>query len=51
MKFLKRWGIVPQYTMPGTLNENDVAARRNRMLKEMAQVMISYSTLPIFLVG
>ena len=50
-KFLEECGIVPQYTMPGSLSMNGVAERRNRMLKDMVRSMISHSNLPISLWG
>ena len=43
---LEECGIVPQYTMPGSLSMNGVAERRNRTLKDMVRSMISHSTLP-----
>ena len=33
-KFLEECGIVPQYTMPGSLSMNGVVERRNRTLKD-----------------
>ena len=45
-KYLMECGIVPQYTMLGTLSQNGVADRRNRTLKDMVRSMISHSTLP-----
>ena len=50
-KFLKKCGIVPQYTMPGTPSMNGVAERRNITLKDMVRSMISHSTLPTSLWG
>ena len=50
-KFLEECGIVPQYTMPGSLSMNGVAERRNRTLKDMVRSMISHSNLPISLWG
>ena len=50
-KFLEECGIVPQYTMPGSLSMNGVAERRNRTLKDMVKSMISHSNLPISLWG
>ncbi|KAL6322834.1 hypothetical protein AAG906_020834 [Vitis piasezkii] len=44
-KYLMECGIVPQYTMPGTLSQNGVAERRNRTLKDMVRSMIGHSTL------
>lgn len=49
VKFLKKQGTVPQYTMFGTPYQNGIAERKNRMLKEMARAMICYYTLLIFL--
>ncbi|RVW79277.1 Retrovirus-related Pol polyprotein from transposon TNT 1-94 [Vitis vinifera] len=44
-KYLMECGIVPQYTMPRTPSQNDVAERRNRTLKDMVRSMINHSTL------
>src|SRR5262249_51050714 len=48
-KFLENYGISAQYTMPGTLEQNGVAERRNRTLMEMVRSMLSHSSLPIML--
>ncbi|CAJ2650871.1 unnamed protein product [Trifolium pratense] len=45
-KFLQEHGIVAQYTMPGSPNQNDVAERRNRILLDMVQSMVRNSNLP-----
>ena len=45
-RFLEENGIVPQYTMPGSLDQNGVAERRNRTLLDMVQSMLSSSRLP-----
>ena len=37
-KFLEKYGIIPQYTMPGTPSMNGVAERRNRTHKDMVRV-------------
>ena len=50
-KFLEEWGIVPQYTMPGSPSMNGVVERQNRTLKDMVRSMISHSNLPISLWG
>ena len=50
-KYLSECGIIPQYTMPGTPNQNGVAERRNRTLKDMVKDMISHSSLPNSLWG
>ncbi|GMI70291.1 hypothetical protein HRI_000698400 [Hibiscus trionum] len=50
-KFLEEYGIVPQYTMPGSPSMNGVAERRNRTLKDMVRSMIAHSTLPESLWG
>lgn len=42
-------GIVTQYTMPGTPQQNGVAERRNRTLMDMVRSMLCNSTLPQFL--
>ena len=48
-KFLKGEGIVAQYTMSGTPQQNGVAKRRNRTLMDMVRSMISNSQLPLSL--
>ena len=48
-KFLEEEGIVAQYTMPGTPQQNGVAERRNRTLMDMVRSMLSNSHLPLFL--
>ncbi|KAL5774802.1 hypothetical protein ACOSP7_012359 [Xanthoceras sorbifolium] len=50
-KFLEECGIVPRYTMPGSLSMKGVAERLNRTLKDMVRSMISHSTLPESLWG
>ena len=50
-KFLSEYGIIPQYTMPGSPTMNGVAERRNRTLKDMVRSMISHTTLPDSLWG
>ena len=45
-KFLQENGIVAQYTMPGSPDQNGVAERRNRTLMEMVRSMLSSSKLP-----
>ena len=40
-KFLQEGGIVSQYTMPGTPQQNGVAERRNRTLMDMVRSTIS----------
>lgn len=40
-----------QYTTPGTPQQNGVAERRNRTLKDMVRSMVSNSILPKFLWG
>ncbi|RVW95606.1 Retrovirus-related Pol polyprotein from transposon TNT 1-94 [Vitis vinifera] len=44
-KYLMECGIVPQYTMSGTLSQNGVVERRNCNLKDMVRSMINHSTL------
>ncbi|KAM1665078.1 hypothetical protein ACFXTN_040504 [Malus domestica] len=46
-KFLEEEGIIAQYTMPGTPQQNGVAERRNRTLMDMVKSMISNSSLPL----
>ena len=48
-KFLQEHGIVAQYTMPGSPDQNGVAERRNRTLLDMVRSMLSSSKLPEFL--
>ena len=48
-KFLENEGIIAQYTMPGTPQQNSMAERRNRTLLDMVRSMISNSNLPISL--
>jgi hypothetical protein len=45
-KFLEENGIVAQYTMPGSPDQNGVAERRNRTLLDMVRSMIRSSKLP-----
>ncbi|XP_052734083.1 uncharacterized protein LOC128196632 [Vigna angularis] len=48
-RFLQEHGIVAQYTMPGSPDQNGVAERRNRTLMDMVRSMRSNSKLPQFL--
>jgi transposase InsO family protein len=50
-KYLEECGIISQYTMPGTPEQNGVAERRNRTLMDMVRSMMSHSKLPDFLWG
>jgi transposase InsO family protein len=45
-KFLQEHGIVAQYTMLGSPDQNGVAKRKNRTLLDMVQSMFSSSNLP-----
>ncbi|KAL4333668.1 hypothetical protein GQ457_07G003260 [Hibiscus cannabinus] len=45
-KFLQDNGMVGQYTMPGSPDQNGVAERRNRTLMDMVRSMLSGSKLP-----
>lgn len=45
-KFLQEHGIVAQYTMSGSLDQNGVEKRRNRTLLDMVRSMLSNSNLP-----
>ncbi|KAL0433573.1 UNVERIFIED_CONTAM: Retrovirus-related Pol polyprotein from transposon TNT 1-94 [Sesamum latifolium] len=45
-KFLAEQGIVAQYTMPGSPDQNGVAERRNRTLLDMVRSMMASSKLP-----
>jgi transposase InsO family protein len=48
-KFLEDEGIMAQYTMLGTPQQNGVAERSNRTLMDMVRSMLSNSHLPLFL--
>ena len=48
-KFLQEEGIIAQYTMPGTPQQNGVSERRNRTLMDMVRSMMSNSDLPLSL--
>ena len=48
-KFLKKQGIRVHYTMPGTLQQNGVAKRRNCTLMDMVRSIISNSFIPLSL--
>ncbi|KAL0423426.1 UNVERIFIED_CONTAM: hypothetical protein Sradi_0877400 [Sesamum radiatum] len=48
-KFLAEQGIVAQYTMSGSPDQNGVIERRNRILLDMVRSMIASSKLPKFL--
>ena len=50
-KYLEDSGIVAQFTMLGSPEQNGVAERRNRTLMEMVRSMISRTNLPGFLWG
>lgn len=45
-KYLEKCGIVPQYTMPGSLSMNGVSERPNQTLKDMVRSMTCHSNLP-----
>ena len=45
--FLKEHGILSQHSAPGTLQQNEVAERRNQTLLDMVRLMMSFSTLPL----
>jgi transposase InsO family protein len=47
-KFLKEKGIVAQYTMSGTPQQNGVVERRNHTLMDMVRSMLSNYHLPLF---
>ncbi|MFS7952562.1 putative RNA-directed DNA polymerase [Helianthus anomalus] len=49
MSFVRASGIVNQYTMPGTPQQNGVAERRNRTLMNMVRSMLANTNLPLFL--
>ncbi|KAF8410615.1 hypothetical protein HHK36_003147 [Tetracentron sinense] len=44
--FLREHGIVPQYTTPGTPEQNGVAERRNRTYMDAVRSMMSHTDLP-----
>jgi len=48
-QFLEEEGIVAQYTMPDTPQQNGVAERRNHTFMDMVRSMLSNFELPLFL--
>ncbi|RVW22815.1 Retrovirus-related Pol polyprotein from transposon TNT 1-94 [Vitis vinifera] len=50
-RYLQDNGIVAQYTMPGSSEQNGVAERRNRTLMEMKRSMMGRSNFPEYLWG
>ena len=48
-RFLQEHGIVAQYIMPSSLNQNGVAERRNRTLMDMVKSLRSNCNVPHFL--
>ena len=50
-KYLQDCGIIAQYTLLGSPEQNGVAERRNRTLKDMIRTMMSRSNLPEYLWG
>ena len=50
-KYLQDCGIIAQYTMLGSPEQNGVAERRNRTLKDMMRSMMSRSNLPEYFWG
>ena len=48
-KFLQENGIVAQYTMPSSSDQNGVVERRNRTLMDMLRSMRSNTKLPQYL--
>ncbi|WVZ94596.1 hypothetical protein U9M48_040469 [Paspalum notatum var. saurae] len=48
---LRRCGIVPQLTPPGTPQWNGVSERRNRTLLDMVRSMMSQTDLPLYFWG
>lgn len=47
--FCKKQGIINQYTMTGSPQQNGVAERRNRILMDMVRSMLANTNLPTFL--
>jgi transposase InsO family protein len=45
--FYRKHGIIHQYTMLYTLQQNGVAERRNRTLMDMVRSMMAYSDIPL----
>ena len=43
--FFNKMRLLPQYTMPGSPNQNGVTERRNRTLLDMVHSMLSSSKL------
>ena len=50
-KYLESCRIIAQFTMPGSPEQNGVAERRNRTLKDMMRSMQSRTNLPEYLWG
>ena len=50
-KFLQENGIVTQYTMPGSPDQNDVAEKRNRTLMDIVWSMRSNTKFPQYLLS
>lgn len=48
-EYCKGHGIINQYTMPGTPQQNGVAERRNRTLMDMVRSMLANTNLPQYL--
>ena len=48
-KFLKKEGLIAQYFMPTTPQQNGVAERQNRTLMNVVRSMLSSSNVPISL--
>ncbi|KAL0411374.1 UNVERIFIED_CONTAM: hypothetical protein Slati_3727100 [Sesamum latifolium] len=51
INYLKRNGILSQWTPPGTPQLNGVAERRNRILLDMVRSMMSFTKLPLYFWG
>ena len=47
--FLTEEGIIAQYSMPDTPQQNGVAERRNQTLMDMVRSILGYSSVPISL--
>jgi transposase InsO family protein len=50
-QFLEEEGIVAQYTMSDTPQQNGVVERRNRTLMDMVRSILNSSELPLFLLS
>ena len=48
-EYCGREGIIHEYTIPYTLQQNGVAERQNRTFLDMVRSMMSHAELPLYL--